>query len=126
LDFLSFGWRAAAAPLRHALCVSAAAAQAVARQVAGAAGPRTHASNDGISLRNAPALPERRNRRCRVGRRAILAVTTTLAAVLLRQWLAAVSVPSREVLSDGLLIFGQVTLRWPIETIGYGSWKGRQ
>jgi len=51
-------------------------------------------------------MPERRNRRCRVGRRAILAGTTTLAAVLLLQWLAAESAWSREVLSDGLLIFG--------------------
>ena len=51
-------------------------------------------------------MPERRNRRCRVGRRAILAGTTTLAAVLLLQWLAAVSAPLGEVLSAGLLILG--------------------
>jgi len=62
-----------------------------------------------------------------IGRSAILAETTTQAAVLLlRQWRAAVPAPLGEVLPEGLLILAWVALWRPIETIGCDLWEGRQ
>jgi hypothetical protein len=69
----------------------------------------------------------RHRRRRRVGNLAMLAGTTTLAAVLLlRHWLAEVPEPFGEVLSEGLLILAWVALWRPIETIGFDSWESRQ
>lgn len=69
----------------------------------------------------------RHRRRQRVGRVAMLAGISTLAAVLLlRHWLALVPAPFGEVFSEGLLILAWVALWRPIETIGFDSWESRQ